>query len=229
MQPIELLAVLGRGIRQRDDQLWVPTRDLEMYGENFTQLAKQQPVDDADPHCLVGGGELNLLAGAMLYALHPKTLKAAVCAHGARSPYLSSVNAPSESEVMSGELRRLLGEAEDPEIVVWNRERLTEGPSNTNREIQNIFELAEERGFTEVGIVTVAVQYARALLMAQRHLMNLRFTHLTLQCYISEDVLLRHNPERFGPRIRAIHSSQAFMRTMFFEQRGINCLLAGNY
>lgn len=229
MQTIELLAILGRGIRQKESGSWTPTRDLEMYDENFAPIVKLLPADDADPNCLIGGGELNLLAGRELCRQHTQTLEMIVCAYGARSPYLVSTNGPSESEVMSEQLKRLVSNAASPEIVIWRCRRIAEGNSNTNREIQNVFELAAERGLKDVGIVTVAVHYARSLLMAQRHLINPSFAHLKIQFFVSEDILLRLDPARFGERIRKMHGSQAFMRTLFFEQRGINCLLAGNY
>ncbi len=232
---MQLLAILGRGVQQLESGgPWVLTQNLEVCDVNGAHLAIRKPIDDQDPHCLIGGGELNFRAGILLCRLYASSLKAVVCAYGHRSPYLASINAPSESEVMSEKLIYFFHETghSHPKIVVWPRERIVEGRSNTNREIQNAFELAVEMGFTEVGIVTVSVHYARSLLIAHRHLMKPGFSHLKLQCFVSENVILaetnsfRSNEEEDMSRM---HGSQAFMRTLFYEQRGINCLLAGNY
>lgn len=144
--------------------------------------------------------------------------------------YLTTIDAPNESEIMSEYLTRSPLELGYPELVVWPRRHQAQSEkTNTAQELQNIFELAMERDCESVGIVTVLVHYARAVLMAQRHLMNHSFAHLKIQFFVSEDILLRHDPERFESRIKAMHSSKAFMRTMFFEQRGTNAILAGNY
>ncbi len=233
MQPIELLAILGRGIQQIvADEGWTLTDNLEMCDEKGAHLPVRIPADDANPYCLIGGGELNLRAGVVLCREYVSSLKAVVCAYGARSEYLARVGGPSESEIMSARLEQLLTPAQEPNVVVWPRDHIAQderGKSGSGREIQNVFELAVERGWKTVGLVTIAVHYARALLMAQRHLMNPRFAHLTLQCYVSEELLLAHDLAFFGPLVREMHGSKAFMRSFFLEQRGINCLIAGNY
>lgn len=238
---MELLAILGRGIQKIEEKgPWVLTDDLEMCDEKGAHLPVRVPVDDENPNCLVGGGNMNLVAGYWLgVEYQPRVV---VCAYGGRSAYLQSVNGPTESVIMDRMLVNMLMEAANSggftpgvhlfshgEFIAWPREKTVPGPSNTNRELQNIFELAVERGLTKVGVVTVAVHYARTLLMAERHLVKPEFSHLEFQCYASEDVLLRVDSEMYGPRIRAMHFSKAFMRTLFREVRGINFLLAGNY
>lgn len=228
---MELLAILGRGIqRECEDGSWVLTEDLEMCDEKGAHLSVRVPPDDDNPHCLIGGGKMNVEAGSIFIRNKSKP-KLTVCAWGMRSPYLISVDGPTESEVMTDYLRSSLVKPDSfSRFEVWPRQRTTPPPSNTNRELQNIFELAVERGFTKVGIVTVQVHYARTLLMAQRHLVKPEFAHLKLQFYASEAVLLAKNSYvSYGPRVRRMYGSRAFMRTMFYEQRGINALLAGNY
>lgn len=232
MQPIQLLAILGRGIQQIEEgKGWTLTENLEVCDDKGGHLPVRVPANDANPYCLIGGGELNLRAGIILCREHFESLRTVVCAYGARSSYLVALNGPSESEVMSARLEQLLTPGEEPEVIVWPHDRVASderGRSGTGREIQNVFELAVERGFTSVGVVTVFVHYARALLMAQRHLMNPEFAHLTLQCYVSEELLLAYD-SGFSRMFRDMHGSRAFMRSLFYEQRGINCLLAGNY
>lgn len=229
---MKLLAILGRGIQQlKEGEGWTLTENLEVCDEKGGHLPVRVPVDDTNPLCLIGGGELNLRAGVVLCREHSDSLQTVVCAYGARSAYLASINGPSESEVMSARLEQLLTPGKEPEVAVWPRERIASderGKAGTGRELQNVLELAMERGFTSVGIVTVFVHYARALLMAQRHLMNPKFARLTLQCYISEELLLAYDLG-FSQMLRDMHGSRAFMRSCFLEQRGINCLLAGNY
>src|SRR3989338_1971225 len=108
-----------------------------MCDTNSAHLPVRAPVDDSNPYCMVGGGWLNLLAGIELSKQHSPKL--VVCAYGHRSAYLKELDAPTESEVMSDKLRRVLPNAE---VAVWERKRELPGPSNTGRELLNILELA---------------------------------------------------------------------------------------
>ena len=225
---MQLLAILGRGIRKKQDGSWVPARDLEMYGDNFAPIVELRPVNDDDPNCLVGGGELNIRAGAKLIGSHQHTLEMVACAYGGRSRYLTEVIGPSEAEIMTLYLAQFVPWS-TTQVLVWPREQQTQsGETNTRQELANIFALAVNRGYTEVGIVTVLAHYARTVLMASRHLQNPAFVHLKLECFVSEGVLLRYNPD-MEERIKKLHASRAFMRTMFYECRGLNALLAGKY
>ncbi len=226
-QTIELLAVLGRGLKEQNGK-WFLTRDLERGNEQGMYCADNTPIDDTDPHCLIGGGELNLFAGHKLCRQYAETLKLMVCAYGARAPYLISADGPSESEIMTRRLFELNPLGPLPEVAIWPHDRLADGRSNTDRELFNIFELAVERGYKSVGIVTISIHYARSLLMAQRHLQNQKLSHLILQFFVSEDVLLRYD-KKWEERVRKMNGSKAFIRSLFLEQRGINALLAGTY
>lgn len=229
---LDLLAILGRGIRKTHDFNWVPTDAIEMHDEGFKPRAWRLPAQDEDDNCFVGGAMLNVEAGAVLCATHsPKTV---VCGYGGQSPYLTAVpDSPSDSGVLSARLEQLLigqqPQAENPEIIVWQRGRVAKsGKTNTDAELQNIFELAVERSFTSVGIVTVFVHLMRTVVTAQMRLAKPEWSHLRLQFFASEDVLYQHDAE-WGPRLKAVNGSRSFLRTMFYECRGINALLAGNY
>jgi hypothetical protein len=229
---MELLAILGRGIHQETKGgPWRLTEDLEVCDERGAHLPVRVRADDANPNCLIGGGEMNFMAGWWLINEHEPHV--VVFAYGSRSDYLVSADGPSEGEVMSEQYLNppnLLWKSTSlSDIVVWPRGKIVPGRSNTDRELQNIFELALERNFTKIGVVTVHVHCARVLLMAQRHLVKPEFAHLKLQFYVSESVLMNVEPNVYGPRIRAMHFSKAFMRSMHCEVRGINHLLAGTY
>lgn len=108
-----LLAILGRGIQHPSahSQEWVLTPDLEVCDEKGAHLAIRAPEDDASPYSIIGGGELNILAGALLAKrLQPQI---ATCAYGARSKYLNTIGAPSESQVMTDQF---LAEAKREDI-----------------------------------------------------------------------------------------------------------------
>ena len=124
-----LLAILGRGI-QRVNGKWELTEDLEVCAPTGAPLVDHQPVDDKNPHCLVGGGELNLLAGVELHRRHCAQI--IVCAYGNKSPYLLETDAPSESEIMPQELHRLisLNSLPMPTIMVWPRNKVVAGRNN---------------------------------------------------------------------------------------------------
>src|SRR5271157_1264609 len=137
MPKLGILAILGRGIqRHHKNGSWVLTEDLELCDEKSAHLAVRKPADDENPFCMVGGGELNLLAGIALY--NQEGANIVVCAYGDRSEYLKSIDAPSESMVMSG---YFLHACRTANIRVWKKEMSMPGPSNTNRELKNIFEL----------------------------------------------------------------------------------------
>lgn len=226
---MQRLAILGRGIRQKEDGSWVPTRDLEMYGPNFAPKAKLEPVDENSENCLSGGGELNVLAGGALVRLYPERPEMVVCAYGGRSRYLTDIpGAPNEAEVMTYYLAPYCPFV-CSQIRVWpHDEQAPSGKTNTFQELENIFKLAVECGYTDVAIVTIFVHYARTLLMGSHHLRSKPFAHLKLECFVSEDILMRYG-NNMETRIKYLHGSRAFTRTLFYEQRGVNALLAGKY
>ena len=228
---LDLLAILGRGIRQiSKNGSWVPTDDFEMHDEGFKPRALRLSVDDESSNCFVGGAMLNVKAGAVLCATHSP--KAVVCGYGGQSSYLTAVpDSQSDSEVLSAQLEGLIGPLREgnPEIIVWQRGRVAKsGGTNTDAELQNIFEFAVERSFTSVGIVTVFVHLMRTVTMVRTHLANPAWNHLRLQFFASEDVLYQDDT-KWGPRLQAMNGSQSFLRTMFYECRGLNALLAGKY
>ena len=232
-----LIAVLGRGIqRQRqplgavDTTFWAPTDDLEMCAPDGSHLVERLPVDDHSPNCRIGGGELNLLAGAELY---DRSIGETVfcCAYGNRSPYLVDVDGHSESEVMSVKLAGMINELglELPLIVVWPKEKVVFGKSNTQRELQNIFELALKKGIIEVTIVTVAVHMPRTIAFAEYYLSDVCNNSINVSYYASEQVLVESDYRKYAPRVLAMYKSLAFARTAYFEHRGTEAFLSGNY
>lgn len=225
-----LLAILGRGSQEVAGSGWDVTEDLEVCGPTGAHLAVRVPADDQNPYCRVGGGELNLLAGAELH----RKLGAAlvVCGYGHRLPYLLECNGPSDSEVMSERFYAILN-AECmslPEVRVWHRDRVVPGNSNTQRELQNIFEFALERGIQRVAVVTVAVHLPRTILFARDHRhKNHAFRTLEISFHVSEQVLVEADPQRYIGRVLALQSSQSYIRTAFFERRGSQAFIEGRY
>jgi hypothetical protein len=165
-----------------------------MHNEGFTPRAERLPENDSSPNCFIGGAELNVEAGAIL--CEKEKPKLVVCAYGGQSLYLTAVpNSPSDSEVLSGCLTKLL-QPPLPPIAIWPRGRVAKSDkTNTDAELQNIFELAVEKNLTTVGIVTVFVHLMRTVAMAEAHLKNPAWKHLRLQFFASEDVLYWYNPE----------------------------------
>ena len=229
---------LGRGISMvKPGGHWGLTGDIEVCDEKFAHLPVRMPEDDNHPNSIVGGGELNLLAGLEREKkLRPEgefDPRLALHAYCFRSKYLKSIDGPSESLVMSDKYCDLGGH---PGIVqVFNEDKwqsVADLPSNTNQEIDNVFTEALRRGIRNVAIVTVAVHAWRANLMAQRHLSNQEKPYhgaVTLQFYASENVLMEADPAKYGERCRAILGSKSFQRNLVLEQRGVNALLSGTY
>jgi hypothetical protein len=224
-----LLVILGRGIQKTSAGEWRPTEDLEMAADaHGTHRPERIPPDDNNPLCRIGGGELNLLAGIELYRqLDPQV---AVCAYGDRPAYLRNINAPNENEIMTNLFAtqcQTLGLI--PRCGRW---KLTadEITPNTRRELENCFELALQRGIKQIITVTVLVHAWRLSLLVQ----ELRGTHpefkdCTVTVVTSEAVLLAANPRNYGARIRRMHSSKSFMRTIEMEAAGVNAILHGTY
>jgi hypothetical protein len=211
-----LMAIMGRGIQCLPDGSWTVTEDLETYTQNGAHLINRIPADDENKDCLVGGGELNILAGIQLHKGGFGNI--IVCAYADRAEYLKSVNAPSESMVMS-ELFR--GYCPDALIKVWTKQMSVPGPSNTNRELQNIFELAIKEKVSTVAIVTVDIHMPRVLVLAQRHLAKHEFQCLDVRFFVSEQVLVEAGPEIYNQRCEALRCSKATARNWTREQSGI--------
>jgi DUF218 domain len=219
----DLIAILGRGIqRQYEGGPWVLTEDLEVCNANSAHLPVRVEADDTNPFCMVGGGLMNLHAGQILVAKYrPKLV---VCAHGDRSGYLKSVDGPSESEVMCD---RII--APNSSIVVWPSERSHPAPSNTRQELLNVFELAYERDFKNVMIVTVGVHVPRTATYIAKFLSGGGYSDLSVRVFESEEVLLTANPTDFGPRVDALRASKAFGRTWEREANGISKIVRDAY
>ena len=239
----DILAVLGRGIQcldpgsdPTDAASWVSTEDLEVCDKDSAHLSVRVPADDANPYCMIGGGEMNLEAGQILIRRYrPRFV---VCAYGGRSDYLKSVGGPSESEVMSKELAKLLAtnalhltrirsvrDFRLSEIVVWPRERELPVPSNTGQEIRNIFDLALEHRITTVGIVTIGVHIPRAMIYVAKYLSRHGvYKGLSVQVFESEEVLVTADPRNW-PRVEALRNSQAFARNWAREADGVRKII----
>jgi hypothetical protein len=224
---LDLLAIMGRGIQMLKPDSdptkvvsYALTEDLELCDERSAHLAVRVPADDANPYCMVGGGQMNLDAGVQLIDDADEDPSIVVCAYGDRSDYLKSVNGPSESEVMSAALAEIFRHRMppspthlNPEIVVWPRARSLPIPSNTGQEIKNIFALALERNCLNVGIVTIGVHIPRTATYVAKQLSRepgLR-NRLSVQLFESEEVLVAANPANW-PRVEALRNSQAFAR-----------------
>ena len=91
-------------------------------------------------------------------------------------------------------------------------------------------ELALRRGIGKIHIVTVLVHTWRLSLFLQELLCeHPGFRDLEITVKTSEAVLLAAASERYGPRVRRIHTSQASMRTVQLETLGVNKILNGTY
>lgn len=225
-----LLAILGRGIQKLPSGQWVLTEDLEVCSPTGAHLIERLPIDDRNPHCLVSGSELNLLAGVEIHRTHP--VQIVVCAYAARAPYLVDADAPSESEIMSNQLKLLIAQNNlaIPEIVVWPRDKVVSGISNTQRELRNIFELAVTKDIKKVVVVTVTVHLPRTISFAKDHLIKEKnFRDLRVNFLASEQVLVEASPRLYTCRVLTLYSSQAFIRSAFYEHRGIMAFLNGTY
>ena len=108
-----LLAILGRGIQHPSPEstVWELTPDIELCDEKGAHLPFRAPENDDDPRSIIGGGQLNVLAGTILIDRLRPTL--VVCAYGARSKYLNSIGAPSESEIMTSLLSNEVGKQKE--------------------------------------------------------------------------------------------------------------------
>lgn len=232
----QLIAILGRGIqRSSPNGRWDTTEDLEICADRGAHLIVRQPADDTDQNCLIGGGKLNLVAGFEYYRNHGYHGRDfVVCAYGDRSQYLKEIHgSPSESEVMSKQFKAMCKAQKIPlpKIEIWKRNRSTDGPSNTRREVQNIFELALQKRCVEVIIITVSVHLPRAMLFAKKQALlgDSRSKILITKFMASEEILCALNPEEYSFRALSLFSSSAFQRTAKMESRGVAAFLNGTY
>ena len=211
---------------------WSSTEDLEVVEENGAHAIFRKPVDDEDANCMVGGGQLNILAGVeLIFAHRPKVV---VCAYGPRSQYLREANGRSESGVMSNALERILpmpGHYPPFSMPRWDSDNDLPGPSNTKTEIGHILNLALNQSNRRVGIVTVSVHLPRVILFTKQYLESESFRdqNLAISFFSSEQVLIESSPKVFAPRVMTLHSSKAYRRNAEREARGIEAILSGTY
>jgi hypothetical protein len=229
---------MGRGIQRTrkedpigDVRSWDLTEDMEMCDNDFAHLPVRATINDDDPHCLLGGGHLNLEAGLEL--IMERAPAVTVCAYGARSFYLSSIRGPSESEVMELHLLRLLeGHSPKSHIITWERDRPTpEGSrSNTMQEIRNVFELASEHGISDIVIFSLSMHLQRCRIFVKYWKSRLaKFASLSATCVASDILLAEKHPETHMKRVRVMWQSQACARTCALEEKGIADFFSGRY
>lgn len=224
----QMVAILGRGIQQlTEGGPWVLTEDLELCDKNSAHLPVRAPADDTSPYCMVGGGEMNLEAGIhLIRQYHPVLV---VCAYGARSSYLESVDGPSESEVMSAKLKDSILRS-GASIGVWERHRQLPVPSNTRQELLNIFDLAIKANLESIAIVTVGVHVARTATYVTKHMSTYpQYRHLRVVPVESEEVLLVADRNKYEGRVQALRNSQAFARNWEREAVGISKIVRDVY
>ena len=236
----KLLAILGRGVQMTDSNAdptdirsYHPTEDFEICEWNqkngrLSHFRVRVRANDNHLDSIIGGGELNLLAGeALIRDTRPDYV---VCAYGARAGYLKP-DGPSESEVMTRWLtRRSLPYA--PVIAVWERNRELSWPSNTAQEFTNILDLAVERDCREVVIVTVGVHVPRAAVFLNQAIArgDGKYDKLSPPVLLrSEEVLLAADPEKWGPLVKTLWESRSFARNWEREALGMHDWIRNQY
>jgi len=233
IERLDLLAVLGRGIHlDPQSGRWFPSGDLVMWGRTkgyLGSIASPKEVKENSPYCFLGGGELNILAGVEIYRQYGAKL--VVCGYGDRAPYTKEADGPTESQIVS-EAFVERGESENlflPEIKIWTKD-MTAPRFNTHQELFNIFSLAVERGFTNVGLVTITSHLPRTIVFAKKHLDTVpEFADLRVKFFSAELVLAEADPAVYALRALKIFSSAAFKRNAGLEARGTEAFLAGRY
>ena len=216
-----LLAVLGRGI-QKVGENWVPTEDLEVFIRDQKGKPVHSPtrlaVDDSNENCLIGGGELNVHAAALLLS---RTKMGCVLGYAPPASYLRNpqVEGPSESLPMGELLRSLVPNAE---VIDWNDGQGSE-ESNTDLEVGNVMKLASRIGVKEVRFLTISPHVPRVTIIAQKTKEDLKLrVDFTIES--SESILSDLEPE-CRDRIAHIQQSKAYRRTVFAEYEGVKKLL----
>lgn len=235
----DIVAILGRGSQRlketdpvKETSSYAPTENLELCDKDSAHLHVRAPMDDESPFCMIGGGWMNLLAGAYLIKqYHPKIV---VCAHGDRSAYLKSIDGPSESEVMHYHLQQILSclpmQDPNPEFLVWPRTRTAPGNANTRQELLNIFDLALERGLPRIALVTVGVHVPRTATYIAKHLsVYEQYRALSPVLFESEEILLHADRERHNAEVEVMRKSESFARNWQREADGIQKIIRDVY
>ena len=226
---MELLAIFGRGIQKSDDvSLWGVTEDFEVLADDGAHHVIRKPVDDSNPNCVIGGGELNLLAGVELKKRYSPPY--IVCAYAHRALYLKKADSPSESQVMSREFLRKCKERglPKPNLVVWPTKDDRDGVSNLRTEVINILEFALQHSCSVIGMVSVFVKLPRIAVFVDEELQKLDAKKkLVVRLFASELVLLEADSRAYAERVLNVLSSDAFRRNVAREKKGTSDLLAG--
>lgn len=102
-------------------------------------------------------------------------------------------------------------------------------PSNTLREIQNVFDLALQWSLRDVTVLTVSVHLPRTIMfggfLVKGHD---AYRKLRVSYVATEDVLLRRSA-RYRAHIDALRTSVPFWRNFELERRGMQAFSEGNY
>lgn len=237
--PNELLAILGRGVQMLDPKAdptdvmsYASTEDLEICkrdskNQRLSHRRVRIPADDDHPDSIIGGGELNLLAGRQLICdLNPSYV---VCAYGHRSDYLKP-DGPSESEVMSRWLNERF--SFPSEVRIWSRNRELSTSSNTAQEFINILDLAVDLKCLKVVITTVGVHIPRAAVFLAHAIAQggAKYNELSPPVLLrSEEVLLAADPKKWGPRVKQLRESKSFARNWEREASGMRDWILDQY
>lgn len=232
-----LLAVLGRGMgRKAPEEPLKPTMDYDHWditpggkGRSLVFMGK----NEEDPDCVLGGGELNLAAGLVLYEeLNPEYV---VFAYGKNSPSFEEAGYPTESHVVSTIFRKMVKKRTGgiAPVIVFNADfwqaHGKETGSGTFNELRNIFLLANLFELDEVIIVSIHVHMTRALGMLARQLQDPEFSGLRkkVRYETSEAVLLRADTEKYAERLLDLFGSQAWVRNSGREFAGLQAMYRG--
>jgi hypothetical protein len=225
----DLIAILGRGI-QKDKSAWSLTEEIEVCDKNSAHLIDRVSPDDENPCSMIGGGELNLIAGKILIENQDiKPPKIVVCAYGHRAQYLEDADAPTESEVMSEQLKPFI--PEETELLVWDKHRYPKPlvPSNTRQEMLNVLDLALEKKCSRVAFIAIGVHVPRAATYLAKHLSVYEKYRVLNPVVLETEEILLANRVKYSSLVEKIRSSKSFARNWVREADGIQKIIRDVY
>ena len=184
-----------------------------------------QSKNDDDPNSIIGGGKLNLTAGAILYRDNNPALT--VFAYGKTPPRPGHPEYPSECKVMTQQFLEMMGQEQPVRVKIFDPNNNVSG-SGTFQELKNILVLASEMEADKIIIVSVLTHMGRIAGMLANHLLDPTFRSLRTRIYpeVSEFVIMRAMPT-MHEEAWEIFGSKSMYRNLLRDAKGLEALFSG--
>ncbi|MFA5317870.1 MAG: YdcF family protein [Patescibacteria group bacterium] len=200
MNSTKVLFILGGGLVKKDNK-WRTTNFKE--GDKFG----------------ASGDRLRVVAGSCLYKNNSEYL---IITSGGKGQYKNVPNSLTVAEVMRRELLEL-GVLE--ETIIKEEES-----SNTWEQLQQLKKIIQKENFIKIKILSSRYHLPRVRAMIEVDgRLNEIFKKEVLELVSAEEILIKHNENKWKNFIEKAYSSEAMKKRITLEKQGIKQIKNGTY